>query len=513
MTTESIPAPGPSHRGTWLGFALAKVALHLTALTGYGWFRDELYYVACSSRLTWGYVDHPPLSIAVLSLVRALFGDSLAAIRLTAVLVGAATVYLVGRLARDLGGGRFAQALACLAALLAPVFIGESRYYSMNAFDLLLWTAAAVALVAALRDGRTRSWLALGAAIGLGLLNKISVLWFVAGLAAGLVLTPHRRRLGARGPWLAAVVALALFAPYVAWETAHGWPTLEFMRNATGRKMVAVSLPGFLLGQLLTLGPANLLIYLPGLLYALFAPAARAWRVLGIIFLVVATVLVAAGTSRASYLAAAYPMLFALGGLAWERWSAKRAAWVRVSLVALVVVLGLPPIPMAIPVLPVETFIRYQKALGMAPATEERQSVGPLPQHYADMFGWPELAAEVEKASARLTPEERRKAVVFGQNYGEAAAVEVLGRKLGLPRAISGHNSYWMWGPGDWDGSVMIIIGGDYEDNAAYFESVERVGRWSHPYAMPYERGRDISIARRFKPPLKAGWAGLKAFI
>jgi hypothetical protein len=511
MTADPIPAPGPRHRGIWLGFALAKLALHLTALTGYGWFRDELYYVACSSRLAWGYVDQPPLSIAVLALVRAGFGDSLVALRLTAVLAGAATVYLVGRLTRDLGGGRFAQALACVAALLAPVFVGEARYYSMNALDLLLWTAAAVALVAALRRGRTRNWIALGTLVGLGLLNKISVLWFVAGLAAGLVLTPHRRRLATRGPWLAAATALVLFAPCLAWEAAHGWPTLEFMRNATGRKMVAVSLPGFLLGQLLTMGPANLLIYLPGLCYGLFAPAARAWRVLGIIFLTVAVVLIAAGTSRASYLAAAYPMLFALGGVAWERWSARAA--VRAPLIAIVIVLGLPTIPMAIPVLPVETFIRYQKALGLAPSTEERQSVGPLPQFYADMFGWPELVSEVQKACARLTPEERRKAVVFGQNYGEAAAVEVLGRRLGLPRVISRHNSYWMWGPGDWDGSVMIIIGGDYEDNVAYFESVERVGRWDHPLAMPYERGLDISIARRFKPPLKSAWAGLKMFI
>src|SRR5258706_7743187 len=177
MTAEILPAPGLRHRGMWLCFALAKLALHLTALTGYGWFRDELYYVACSSRPAWGYVDQPPLSIAVLALVRAGFGDSLIAIRLAVVLVGAATVYLVGRLARDLGGGGFAQALACVAALLAPGFIGESRYYSMNAFDLLLWTAAAVALVAALRDGGTRNWIALGALIGLGLLNKISVLW------------------------------------------------------------------------------------------------------------------------------------------------------------------------------------------------------------------------------------------------------------------------------------------------------------------------------------------------
>ena len=511
MTIENLPPLGPSHRATWLAFALAAVVLHLSALTQYGWFRDELYYVACAMHLDWGYVDHPPLSIAVLALVRAVFGDSLVAIRLVAALANGAAIYLTCRLTRDLGGDRFAQALAGFAALVTPVFLGLSRFYSMNVLDLLLWTLAALALVAALRGGRTRDWAVLGVMVGLGLLNKISFLWFIAGLFLGLIVTPHRRRLATPGPWIAGAIAAVLFAPHVAWQIAHGWPTLEFMRNATAHKMVAVSISDFVLGQFRVMGPGNLLVYLPGLLFALFAWDARSWRILGILFLAVAGVLIAAGTGRPSYLAVAYPMLFALGGLAWEQWTASRRA-LRSLLVAAVALFTLPLLPLALPILPVETFIRYQSALGLAPSTEERKEIGPLPQGYADMFGWPELVEAVAKASERLSPEERRKAVVFGQNYGEAAAVEVLGRGRGLPRVISGHNGYWLWGPGDWDGEVMIIIGGDAPDNAAYFESVEIVGVWNHPYAMPYERGLDISIARRFKPPLASAWEGLKNF-
>jgi 4-amino-4-deoxy-L-arabinose transferase-like glycosyltransferase len=510
--TSSGTLVAPGHHRIWLGMALAKVGLHLPALTQYGWFRDELYYVASTQRLAWGYVDHPPLSIAILWPVVLMAGESLAAIRLVPVLAGAASVYLTGRLARELGGGGFAQALACLAALVAPVLLGGSRFYSMNALDLLLWTAAASLLVAALEHRRPRDWVWLGVVMGLGLLNKLSMTWFLLGTFAGLALSGHRRHLLTPWPWVAGVIAGVVFLPYVVWQVANGWPTLEFMRNAAQGKMVEVSFRDFLAGQLRVMGPANALVYVPGLLFGLFAAVARPWRILAILFLVVAALLVAAGTSRAGYLAVAYPVLLALGGVAWERWTRERRKFARPVLLASVGLLGAPLIPLALPILTPGTFIRYQAVLGQQPTTEERKRVGPLPQGYADMFGWEELVAEVAKAHRLLSPEERSRAVVFGQNYGEAGAVDVLGRRLGLPRAVSGHNSYWLWGPGDWDGSVMIIIGGDPADNAGWFEEVEQVGVWDHPYAMPYERGLGIFVARRFKYPLAESWGRLKNF-
>jgi hypothetical protein len=262
------------------------------------------------------------------------------------------------------------------------------------------------------------------------------------------------------------------------------------------------------------MGPATLPVWLAGLLFALFARGARPWRILAWIYLAVAAILLLGGRSRASYLAVAYPMLLALGGVAWERVMA-RELWRRLwpALPALVLALGLVAVPFALPVLPVGAFIGYQSALGMSPATEERHEVGPLPQQYADMFGWEELTALVERAYQRLTPEERAHARVFGQNYGEAGAIDVLGRKSGLPRALSGHNSYWLWGPGDWDGSVLIIIGGDRPDNAVFFEEIEIVGQTRAPYAMPYERGLDVSIGRRLRMPVARAWPALRRFI
>jgi hypothetical protein len=349
---------------------------------------------------------------------------------------------------------------------------------------------------------------------GLGLLNKISMLWFGAGLLAGLLLTPHRRALRTIGPWLAGGIAGILFLPYALWEARHGWPTLEFMHNAATQKMAEVSPLRFLLDQILQMNPGAAPVWIAGILFGLFAREGRRWRALVWIYFAVLALLVAGGRSRASYLAVAYPMLLALGGTALEGVTAPAGRrWMRPALAVLVVGLGLVALPMALPILPVETFVRYQWALGLSPKTEERHRMGPLPQHYADMFGWEQMTQLVAEAYRRLSPEERRRCRVFGQNYGEAGAIDVLGRRLGLPRALSGHNSYWLWGPGDGDWNVLIIIGGDRQDNAEFFEEIEIVGQTDSPWSMPYERGLDVSIARRPKMSIREAWPRLKMFI
>lgn len=498
----------------WLGsIALAKILLHLIVIERYGYFRDELYYLASTEHLSWGYVDHPPFSIALLALVRASLGDGLPAVRIVPVLAGAGTVFLCGVIARQLGGGRFAQVLAALAGLLSPVFLGLDHFYSMNALELLFWTAAAWATLRALESRRkARRWLILGAILGIGLLNKLSMSWFAGGLVVGLLLTEHRRVLRERGIWLAAALAFVIFLPHLLWQMTHGWPTFEFMRNATSIKMADVSPAAFLLDQVLTNNPGAVPVWLAGIVFG-FTPGGRRGRVLVWIYLTVLLLLLAGGHSRASYLAPAYPMLFALGGVAIERQSAAGRDWVRPVALALLVIFGVLVLPLALPVLPVQTFVRYQAALGQSPRTEETQDVGSLPQHFADMFGWEEMTDLVAEAYSRLTPEEQARARVFGQNYGEAGAIDVLGRRRGLPPALSGHNSYWMWGPGTDSVTVLIIIGGDREDNAEFFEEIEVVGQTSSPWAMPYERGLDISIARKPRVDLREAWPNLRMFI
>jgi 4-amino-4-deoxy-L-arabinose transferase-like glycosyltransferase len=498
-----------------LALALLAAAIHLPALTHYGYFRDELYYLECTRHMAWGYVDQPPLSLAALWLTRHALGDSLVAIRLLPALIHGAVVYLTGRLARGLGGSRAGQLLAALAALAAPMYLGLTGFFSMNAIDLLAWTASYLLLFRALEGERLAHWALLGVALGLGLLNKISVLWLGFGIALGLLLTPHRRALLRPGPWVAVGIAAVLFAPYLLWNAAHGWPTLEFMRNAQQEKMVETGLGAFLSEQLLVVNYASALIWIPGLFYGLFAPGGRRGRVFSIVYVAVFAILVLAGRSRASYLAPAYVPLFAMGAIALTRLGRVRARlrWVPAAVAVAVIAMGTLLLPLVLPVLPVERFIAYSRALGIKPGTDEDLELAELPQHYADMFGWEEMARAVAKAYRSLPDPERGRCAVYGRNYGEAGAIDFFGRRLGLPHAISGHNSYWFWGPRGWDGSAILVIGAREEKLRQQFDSVKEVGRIQGRHAMPYERDLPIWFCRGLKIPVPEAWREVRLFI
>jgi hypothetical protein len=496
-----------------LGLALLAFGLLLVAVPRYGWFRDELYYLACAQRLAWGYVDHPPFSIAVLAAVRAVLGDSLWAVRLVPALAIAATAFLTGALARRLGAGRAGQALAALAAGCAPLYLSIGHIYSMNAFEPPLWTLSAWLLIDALERRRTRDWALLGVALGLALLNKLGTLWWGAGLAAGLLVSRERRALATPGPWIAAAVALALFVPHVAWQIANDWPTVEFMRNATGQKMVAVSPADFAIGQWLSLGPAGSPVWIVGLV-ALLAARRAAWmRVLGVAWLVVVAIVLAGGRSRATNVAAAYPALCAAGAVAIEAFFARRG-WraATPAAVALVGLLSAPAVPLAIPVLPVDAFIAWQRALGLAPHTDEHLELGALPQFYADMFGWEDMVETVARVWTALPPEDRAKASIYTQNYGEAGAIDRFGRGWGLPPAISGHNNYWLWGPRGGTGEVVLILGGERDDHARSFESVVAADTTSCEHCMPYERDLVVWVCRGLRRPLAEAWGRVKHY-
>ncbi|HTO91502.1 MAG TPA: glycosyltransferase family 39 protein [Candidatus Sulfotelmatobacter sp.] len=509
---SSLPDRGPSATLLLALLALAKLALHAPAVTQYGYFRDELYYLACAHHLAWGYVDQPPLSIGVLALSTKLLGTSLVALRVVPALAGALTVVIAGLIARELGGGKFAQALAAIGALASPIYLAIDHYYSMNALDLLLWALAAWQLLRALRAGDAlKPWLLFGVVVGLGLLNKLSMLWFAGGVGVGLLLTAHRVRLRSLGPWLAALVAGLIFVPHVFWQMQNGWPTREFVHNAVAHKMVKLEIVKFLIDQIVDMNPLSAPVWLAGLVAAFTAVWARGARAFGWIFVAVLAILIANGSARSEYLAPAYPMLLGLGAVAVERASTTRR-WMRVAVLALPVVGLAPLLPLSIPILPVERFIAYQKALGLAPATEERHAMGSLPQHYADMFGWQEMAAGVARGFATLTPDERKHCVVYGQNYGEAGAIDFFGSRYGLPRAISGHNSYWFWPPTADEVHVVLIIGGNPEDHARTFDSVEPVATIANPYGMPYERDLTVYACRGIKVPLALAWSRSKHY-
>jgi hypothetical protein len=511
---NSSTALPDAHSGRLIAlFAGAKLALHLATTSGYGYFRDEFYYLACAEHPAAGYVDHPPLSVLWLWLVRTLIGDSRFALRLTPALLGAATVALVGLMARRMGGAKWAQALAMTGALVAPQYLALDHFYSMNAFDVFFWTLCAFLVLRVLERPTNGRWAVLGLALGLGLQNKIGVLWMGAGLFVGLLATGERRLLKTPGPWIAGAVAAALFAPHVAWQVANGWPTREFIHNAQTRKMAAVSPLQFLSGQIMMMSPFTLPLWLAGLTWLFRGQAGRPYRLLGWTYLTAFAILLTSGASRSGYLSPAYAWLFAAGGVALESWLARpRLAWMRPAFAGLLLVTGAAIAPLALPTLPVESYIRYARALGESPGTEERKELGALPQFYADMHGWEEIVDAVALAHARLSPAEQQAARVFAGDYGVAGAVDLLGRRRGLPPAISGHNNYWLWGARGWDGRTAIVVGGREDQVRPLFESVERAGTTDCGYCMPYENGLPVWIARGLRQPVTEAWPRLKHY-
>ncbi len=500
-------------RVVWL-VALAKLALHLgSSARGYGFFGDEFYYIACAAHPDFGYVDHPPLSIWVLSTWQALFGDSLAVLRLLPAIVGAAAVVVAGTLARELGGRGAAQVLTAVVGALAPVNLVVHGFYSMNGIDMLVWEIAFVLVAQALRVGSPRRWLALGTVLGLGLLNKISVLWFGIGLVAGLLATPHRRVLLSPWPWVAGGIAALLFLPHLIWQVANGWPTVEFVAAATSQKMVPVPPLDLFAQQVLVWNPLVLPLWLAGLVALVRRAGNDPGRVFAIVFGTTAAILIVNGTSRPNYLALAVPPLIAAGATVLERVSLRpRRSWLMTTVTALVAVVGLAVAPLTLPILPVEHLVAYSGALGIGAPQMENREVGPLDPHFADMHGWEEIVDTVAEVYTSLPPGERARAAILAPGYGEAGAIDRLGPERGLPNAISGHNSYWLWGPGDADGSVVVIAGGRMEFWARHWDSVAAVAVWDCGYCLPGRNHGRVFVARNPRAPLGEMWDALRHY-
>jgi hypothetical protein len=493
----------------------AALALYLLSSgpLAYGYMSDEFYYLDCAAHLALGYVDHPPLSIAVLAIVRAVLGDSLLALHVVPALLHVAAIALVALLARELGGGRVAQALASLSALICPVYLADASFYSMNAFEPPIWALAALLVARILNGARPSTWVWLGAVLGLGLMNKISILWFGLGLAVGLVLTPQRRWLATPWPWLGALMSLVIFAPHLVWQMQNGWPTLEFMRNAAAEKMTHKSVLGFLAEQLLVMGPPAVPLWLGGLVLLFAGQRGARYRLLGWLWLTVIALLALSGSARSNYSGPAYVVLLAAGGVAWEGVSAVRGWRFAPLVVALLLVLGLAAAPLAIPLLPPERYPGYARALGIEPPVDQVDELGTLPLHFALRFGWREVVDAVASAYDGLTPDERARAAVFGHSFGDTGALNFLGPALGLPHAVSGHNNYWLWGPGDIDGSVVIALAESEADLLPYFASVERVSGIDCHYCLPAVRHLSVFVCRGLRRPVDQIWPELKRYV
>ncbi|MGC9292436.1 MAG: ArnT family glycosyltransferase [Acidobacteriaceae bacterium] len=500
-----------------LAFALVKLAIHIVAnlMTqhfGYGIFRDELYYFICGRHLAWGYVDQAPMVALQARVAETLFGlHSQAMFRIFSALAGSVKIILTGMLTWSLGGRRTAQVLAMVAVLFAPVYLGADGFLSMNSFEPVFWMGCLLTVIWIARGASPRWWLLFGTLGGLGLLNKPSMAFFLIALLVGLLLTPQRRLLW--NGWVPAAITLLILiaSPYLLWQFQHHWPTYEWLQNvAHSHKNVQLTTLPFLGAQLMMLSPLSIFLLIPGLIWLFAAKAARGLRWIGLTYLVLLAIMVHLH-AKDYYVAPVYPVLFAVGALAWQQLfsTSRKTAWLLPAWCVILAITGAIISPMALPILPPYTWVRYTTALHLKSGNTETAETGPLPQFYADRFGWKQMVAQVAQIYNSLSPAERANTAIFCNNYGEASAIDIYGPQYGLPQAISGHQNYFFWGPRGHTGQIMIVIDSSYEHLSTLFQSVEIVGHTNNPLAMPYEN-RPIFLCRGLKQPLATLWPKTK---
>jgi len=490
--------------------ALARIVLYCFAGPNYGYFRDELYYLACGEHPAWGYVDQPPLIGWVTWLLEHTIGTSLWALRLLPALAGAATVILAGLLARELGGRRWAMFLAALAALMAPVTLAMSHLFTMNAFDPLLWTAIAFLIVRIAKTGREPLWIGVGALAGVTILNKYGVVFWLSGVIVGVCLTPLRQSLRHRWFWLGCGVAAVIALPNFVWQWQHQFPFLQLMHNIrqSGRDIALAPLP-YLEAQAQMLGFVAALLVPLALLF-FFSRQGRQFRALGWAYLVfLAELMLLHG--KMYYVAPVYPMLFAAGAVWLEGATAGRIwIWAKPALALGILAVGGAYAPTILPILSVPHFLAYEHTMGIEQQKFEHTKQGVLPQLYADMFGWEGIAQRVAAYYHTLSPEEQQKTAIFANNYGDAGAIDFFGPKYGLPKSIGNHQNYWIWGPRDYAGESMIVLGeGNVRNMQTKCASYTVIGNTNDPLSRPDE-WLPIYHCRGFKSDLREIWPQLK---
>jgi 4-amino-4-deoxy-L-arabinose transferase-like glycosyltransferase len=420
--------------------ASALFAVLMALSPRYGFHRDELYFLDAGRHLQGGYVDQPALTPLLARLTLTLFGVSLPGLRLWPALAAFATVVVGALTARELGGGRRAQLLAALGTATMPVLIAADHLDGPTAIDILAWAALALVVVRVGRTGDPRWWLAGGAVLGVGLTNKHSVGSFGVAVLVGFLASGGRRLVLNRWFLAGALLAAAFTVPDLWWQAASGWPTIAMTRELNRENGGAGNVVAWVVGQFVMTSLALVWVWLAGL-RSLWRSRRAELRALvwayGLLYLVFA---VTTG-GKIYYLAGAYVYLLAAGAVAVDGWLAA-GAWRWRTLLAALAVTTAAVIPTALPVLP--------------PA-DVGWSSG-VNQVAAESLGWPQLVATVGHVWRGLPAATRARAVIFTSNYGEAGAINELGRGAGLPRAVSGHNNEWWWGPGNPRATTVVAV-------------------------------------------------------
>jgi hypothetical protein len=488
----------------WRVIAVGAVvfAVLLAFSTRYGFDRDELYFLECARHLQASYVDQPVLTPLIAWVSLKLFGVSLLGLRMWPALAAWATVVVAGLIAREFGGGRRAQLVAAVATATMPVLLGADHLFGPTAFDVLAWAGLALVVVRIGRTGDVRWWLAGGLILGLGLANKHSIGFFALALFIGALLSGGRRLVLNRWFLAGAAIAAAFTIPDIWWQAQHQWATIA-MTRALGQENGGLgNIATWVVGQLLMTALAMVVVWLAGLRFA-WRSGRPLWRALAWAFAILFVFFALTTGGKIYYLGGAYIYLVGAGAVAVDGWLAARKARLGMLMVATAVTAALT-LPVVLPVLPA-------KDLG---GTEKINNV------LAESVGWPQLVSSVRSAWDSLPAEQRANAVIFTSNYGEASAINILGHGTGLPQAVSGHNTYWWWGPGNPHATTVLAVmpgpvdgGGDAAYLGQFFASVRAVATLSNPYGLHNQEWHGhVYVCTRPRHPWGQMWPALRQY-
>ncbi|HTP60215.1 MAG TPA: glycosyltransferase family 39 protein [Spirochaetia bacterium] len=494
--------------------AAVKMAIHLLTASNYGYFCDELYTISLSKHLAFGYVDLPPLVPALVALTRLVLGESLFALHIVPALAGAGTLIFVCLLTREMGGKLVATAIAAMSVLIAPVWLILDSFFCYDSIDQLLLAAFLFTLVRLIRTGNVRLWLIAGALAGVACLAKNTILFLGPGLLLALLATPRRKDLLSPWVWMGLAAFLAIISPYVAWEILNKWPTLDFWNTYRTTKLYHASPGEYLLSIAMTMNPAIVPLLLLGASRIISRFWQEGYRFLAI--LVVPTfVLLIALHARSFMLSELFIPVLAAGAILLEELTLKlRGKTVtRAAIFTVMAAGGILVLPSSVPLLPLPQLKAYARSFSFLwePIKDFNDPKSAFPQEFSNRIGWDELVEQVAHVYNGLSAEDKKKVGIWGDWYGPAGAIDVLGAKYGLPHAVSGHMNYYLWGPGEYSWEVMIFVTGAMDQLKALFWEVDMKTVIQNDYAMPYNHNI-IYVCRGPRMPPASIWKYLKNY-
>jgi hypothetical protein len=470
-------------RSWWLVllFSMVKLLLHFLTNTNYELHRDAFMYIDLGNHLDWGYHSVPPSIAVFANISRFLLGDTTFAIRFIPAILGVFSIIIIGIMVREAGGRIWAQFFACLAFLAAPAFLRSNTLFQPVSFNQFYWLLLAFLIFRLIRTQKPVYWYLMGLVAGLAFLNKYSVVFYLTGIIVAVLMTPLRTWLRRPQPYVAAAMALLLALPNLIWQVNHHWPVVNHMKELAETQLVHVRHDIFLLEQVMMFLPV-FFIWIFGLIFTGFLKAGKSYRAFAWIYLTVLLLLIML-RGKHYYTLGLYAALFVFGGLFMERYLTGKLEWLKYALILFTAAVSVVALPMSLPILKPEAFIRFYQSLGMEKFHRwEDGKYYDLPQDYADMIGWKELSGIVAGTFGQLTPEQQSRCVILANNYGEAGSVNFYGKKYRLPPVICFNDSYVFWAPRSIDAETLIKIG-ESDNLDELFEHVGITGRISTPHA------------------------------